>query len=236
VPAFIQPQSGRSFSTFRIRLRRLVDGLTFHRALHPRGCRIFGHRRGFGYLAQPHHFGCIREARRGIAARIGPRLFVTTGPVLAGVGYLLIRPAAHGFHVVTDLLPGMVVLQIGAVLTSTPLTALNLSSVEPEHGGIASAIQNVVGRLSALIATACVGLIAASTLTDASFARVLQVAAVLFFVAAVIGAVTITNPAVPVEPVSCEVAALCPDRHDAHPQLAHASVDGGRLAADDQGS
>ncbi len=177
-------------------------------------------------------------ARRvgAIAARIGPRLFVTTGPVLAGVGYLLIRPAAPGFHVVTDLLPGMIVLAIGAVLTSTPLTALNLSSVEPEHGGIASAIQNVVGRLSALIATACVGLIAASTLADASFARVLQVAAVLFFIAAAIGAVTITNPTVPVEPVSCEVAALCRDRHDAHPQLAHASVDGGRLAAEDQGS
>jgi hypothetical protein len=54
--------------------------------------------------------------------------------------------------------------------------------------------------------------------------------------AAVIGAVTITNPTVPVEPVSCEVAVLCRDRHDAHPQLAHASVDGGRLAAEDQGS
>lgn len=76
------------------------------------------------------------------------------------------------------------------------------------------------------------GLIAASTLTDASFGRVLQVAAMLFF----IGAVTITNPAVPVEPVSCEVAALCRDRHDANPQLAHASVDSGRLAADDHGS
>jgi hypothetical protein len=123
---------------------------------------------------------------------------------------------------------------VGAVLTSTPLTALNLSSVAPEHGGIASAIQNAAGRLSALIATACVGLIAASTLTDASFGRVLQVAAVLFFIAAVVGAVT--NPTVPVEPVSCEVAALCHDRHDAHPQLAHASVDGGRLAAEDQGS
>ena len=116
------------------------------------------------------------------------------------------------------------------------MTALNLSSVAPEHGGIASAIQNAAGRLSALIATACVGLIAASTLTDASFGRVLQVAAVLFFIAAVVGAVTITNPTVPVEPVSCEVAALCHDRHDARPQLAHASVDGGRLAAEDQGS
>ncbi|HME17443.1 MAG TPA: MFS transporter [Mycobacterium sp.] len=161
-------------------------------------------------------------ARRvgGSAARIGPRLFVMTGPLLAGVGYLLIRPAGHGFHVITDLLPGMIVVATGTVLTSTPLTALNLSSVEPAHGGIAAAIQNAVGRLSALIATACVGLIAASTLTDASFGRLLQVCAVLFFIAGAVGAIIITNPTVAAEPVSCEVAAMCRDRHDAHPHLA----------------
>ena len=160
-------------------------------------------------------------ARRvgGVAARIGPRIFVIAGPVLAGIGYLLIRPAAHGFHLVTDLLPGMIVLATGTVLTSTPLTSLNLSSVEPAHGGIASAIQNAVGRLSALIATACVGLVAASTLTDASFARLLQVCAVLFFIAAAVSAIMITNPAVPAEPVSCDVVTMCRDRHDAHPHL-----------------
>lgn len=156
--------------------------------------------------------------------------------MLAGVGYLLIRPAAHGFDVVTHLLPGMIVLATGTVLTSTPLTSLNLSSVEPAHGGIASAIQNAVGWLSALIATACVGLIAASTLADASFARLLQVCAVLFFIAAAVSAIMITNPAVPAEPVPCEVAALCRDRHDAHPHLRHAPRHGDLLAADDQGA
>ncbi|MBV8291167.1 MAG: MFS transporter, partial [Mycobacterium sp.] len=165
-----------------------------------------------------------------------PRLFLITGPLLAGIGYLLIRPDAHGFDVITDLLPGVIVFATGTVLTSTPLTALNLSSVEPEHGGIAAAIQNAVGRLSALIATACVGLIAASTLTDASFGRLLQVAAMLFFIAAAVGAVIITNPAVPAEPVPCQVAGLCRDRHDAHPQLMMRSEHhGGLFAADDPG-
>ncbi|MBV8179651.1 MAG: MFS transporter [Mycobacterium sp.] len=172
----------------------------------------------------------------GSAARLGPRLFLITGPLLAGIGYLLIRPDAHGFDVITDLLPGVIVFATGTVLTSTPLTALNLSSVEPEHGGIAAAIQNAVGRLSALIATACVGLIAASTLTDASFGRLLQVAAMLFFIAAAVGAVIITNPAVPAEPVPCQVAGLCRDRHDAHPQLMMRSEHhGGLFAADDPG-
>jgi EmrB/QacA subfamily drug resistance transporter len=153
------------------------------------------------------------------AARIGPRIFLLTGPVLAGVGYLFIRPTAHGFNLFTQLLPGRILLATGLVLTITPLTALNLSSVELAHSGIAAAIQNAVGRFSALIAVGCVGLIAAGTLTDASFVRLLQVGAVLFFIGAVISGLTITNRAVPAElsplPVkspSCATTVTTPTR------------------------
>jgi EmrB/QacA subfamily drug resistance transporter len=175
-----------------------------------------------GLITLPTPIVSMLFARRvgGFAARIGPRFFLTTGPVLAGFGLLLIRPSAHGFNVVTDLLPGRIVLAAGLVLTITPLTSLNLSSVEPAHSGIAAAIQNAVGRTSALIAVACVGLIGAGTLTDASFTRLLQVAAVLFFIGAVISGVTITNPPIPAEHVPYEVAALCRDRPGAQPDLA----------------
>jgi EmrB/QacA subfamily drug resistance transporter len=135
-----------------------------------------------------------------MAARIGPRVFLVAGPALAGIGLLLIHPSAHGFNLLTDVLPGRIVLAAGLVATITPLTAVNLSSVDTAHSGIASAIQNCVGRLSTLIAVGCMGLIAAGTLTDASFERLLQVSAVLFFIGAVIGAVTITNRGVEAEP------------------------------------
>ena len=72
--------------------------------------------------------------------------------------------------------------------------------MQPAHSGIAAAIQNTVGRTSALIAVACVGPIAAGTLNDASFTRLLQVSAVLFFIGAVISGVTITNPTAPLSP------------------------------------
>jgi EmrB/QacA subfamily drug resistance transporter len=178
-----------------------------------------------GLITLPTPIMSLLFARRvgGLAARIGPRVFLTTGPVLAGLGFLLIRPSAHGFNVVTDLLPGRIVLAIGLVLTITPLTALNLSSVEPAHSGIAAAIQNAVGRTSALIAVACVGLIAAGTLTNASFTRLLQVVAVLFFIGAVISGVTITNPPVPAEPVARDDAALSRDWPGAHPAPASRS-------------
>jgi hypothetical protein len=107
----------------------------------------------------------------GLAARFGPRIFLVTGPALAGLGLLLIRPSAHGFHILTDVLPGRILLAIGMVLAVTPLTAVNLSAVKSAQSGIAAAIQNATGRTSALIAVACVGLIAADRMTDASFTR-----------------------------------------------------------------
>jgi hypothetical protein len=142
-------------------------------------------------------------ARRvgGLAARMGPRIFLMTGPALAGLGLLLVRPTTHGFHVVTDVLPGRILLAVGMVLAITPLTAVNLSSVKSAHSGIAAAIQNATGRTSALIAVACVGLISANRLTDVSFTRLLQVSALLFFIGAVIGGLAIRKPAVLAEPV-----------------------------------
>jgi predicted MFS family arabinose efflux permease len=146
----------------------------------------------------------------GLAARIGPRIFLMTGPALAGLGLLLIRPTAHGFHVVNDVLPGRIVLAVGMVLAITPLTAVNLSAVKSVHSGIAAAIQNATGRTSALIAVACVGLISANRLTDVSFARLLQVSALLFFIGAVIGGLAIKNRAVAAEPLPDKVAAPVP--------------------------
>jgi predicted MFS family arabinose efflux permease len=155
-----------------------------------------------------------------LAGRVGPRIFLVGGPALAGVGLWLIGPSAGGFKVVTQLLPGMTLLAVGLVATVTPLTSVALSTVEPARSGIASAINNAVSRLASLIAVACMGLIAGGTLSDASFVRLLQVSAMLFFLGAVTCGVMITRPAVSSERVACEVAALCRDRPGVQPALA----------------
>jgi flagellar motor component MotA len=59
----------------------------------------------------------------------------------------------------------------------------------------------------------------AGTLTDASFERLLQVSAVLFFIGAVISAVTITNRTVTAERVPNEVAAFCSDFPEGQPAV-----------------
>ena len=153
----------------------------------------------------------------GLAARIGPRIFLMTGPALAGVGLLLIHPSTHGLHILTDVLPGRVLLAIGMVLAVTPLTAVNLSAVKSAHSGIAAAIQNATGRTSALIAVACVGLITANRLTDASVTRLLQVSALLFFIGTVIGGIAIRNSVVHAESDPDEVAASVPQSASSAP-------------------
>jgi len=178
-----------------------------------------------GLVTLPGAVMSLLFARRigSVASRIGPWVFLMAGPVLAGLGLLLIHPSALGFNIFTQVLPGRIVLAAGLVVTITPLTALNLSSIERAHSGIASAIQNAVGRLSALIAVACMGLIAAGTLTDASFARLLQVSAVLFFIAAVVSGVTTTNRASPADPVPGEVT-LGRDSRGGQPALSSAAA------------
>jgi EmrB/QacA subfamily drug resistance transporter len=149
-----------------------------------------------GLMTLPTPIASLLFARRvgDAAARIGPRVFLVAGPTLAGVGLLLTCSYAHDFDFATHLLPGRLVLAAGLALTIAPLSAIVLISVEPEHCGIAAAFQNAVGRTSALTAVACVGLVAAGPLNETGFARLLQVAAVLFFLGAVVSGFTIVNP------------------------------------------
>jgi len=150
-----------------------------------------------GLIALPNPIVTFLFARRvgNAAARIGSRVFLVGGSVLAGVGLLLICPHAHDFDFATHLLPGRLVLAAGMALTITPLSSVVLMSVEPAHCGIAAAFQNAVGRTSALTAVACVGLVAAGPLNDAGFARLLEVSAALYFLGAVVSGVAIVHPA-----------------------------------------
>ncbi|OBA72626.1 MFS transporter [Mycobacterium sp. 1554424.7] len=155
-----------------------------------------------------------------IAARVGPRAFLIAGPALAGIGLLLIRPKDNGFHAITDLVPGMTVLAVGLVATITPLTSVMLASVPTAHSGLASAINNGVSRLAALMSIGSMGLISVGAASATGFTRVLEVSAALFALGALCAALLITNPRAGCRPVPCDIAALCRDRPGVQPALA----------------
>ena len=97
----------------------------------------------------------------GLSDRYGPRLFMGFGPIVAGIGMLLLLRLGADPRYVTDMLPGVILFGLGLALTVAPLTAAVLGAVGSEHAGVASGINNAVARVAGLIAIAVVGAVVA---------------------------------------------------------------------------
>jgi EmrB/QacA subfamily drug resistance transporter len=87
----------------------------------------------------------------------GPRLPMALGPVVAGVGLLLLLRVGADADYVTEVLPGILLFGLGLSATVAPLTATALNSVEERHVGVASGINNGVSRVAGLLAIAVLG-------------------------------------------------------------------------------
>jgi hypothetical protein len=123
-----------------------------------------------------------------LADRLGPRLFMGAGPIIAAIGIvLLMRIPAHVSYFV-DLVPALVVFALGLSMTVAPLTATVLAGVDSHQAGIASAVNNAIARIAGLVATAAIGAVVAaqfsSTLDSRLAGRRLDPAARAVIVAA----------------------------------------------------
>jgi hypothetical protein len=97
----------------------------------------------------------LLSARSGaLAARIGPRLQMTVGPIVVAAGVLLLTRVDAGGSYLTEVLPAVLVFGLGLAITVAPLTSTALGSAPPEHSGMASAVNNDVARAGGLIAIA----------------------------------------------------------------------------------
>ncbi|MEO5709370.1 MAG: MFS transporter [Nocardioidaceae bacterium] len=95
----------------------------------------------------------LLSSRSGaLAARIGPRLPLSIGPVLCGAGALLLRGVDADTGYLTGVLPGMLVFASGLVLLVAPLTSSVLAAAPDRFAGIASGINNAVARTGSLLA------------------------------------------------------------------------------------
>ncbi|MFI7060667.1 DHA2 family efflux MFS transporter permease subunit [Kribbella sp. NPDC050124] len=99
----------------------------------------------------------------GLADRIGARIPMTVGPLVMGVGLLLMLRIDIDSSYVSAVLPAVVVLGLGLVATVAPLTATVLSSVEDHHAGIASGVNNAIARSAQLMAVAAIPIAAGIT-------------------------------------------------------------------------
>jgi EmrB/QacA subfamily drug resistance transporter len=94
-----------------------------------------------------------------LSARVGPRLPMSLGPAVAGVGLVLLAGAPTGSYVLHVLGP-VIVFAVGLALTVAPLTATALGAAPAEHAGVSSAVNTVVARAAGLVAVAVLPVVA----------------------------------------------------------------------------
>jgi EmrB/QacA subfamily drug resistance transporter len=89
-----------------------------------------------------------------LSARIGPRWQMSVGPVLCGIGTLLLRGVSAGSGYWVEVLPGLLVFSVGLVALVAPLTATVLAAAPDRVAGVASGVNNAVARTGSLLAVA----------------------------------------------------------------------------------
>ena len=98
------------------------------------------------------------------AGKLGPRLFMTVGPLLMAVGALLLLTVSPEFSYWWQVLPSMIILGLGLSLTVAPLTSAVLGAIDENRSGIASAVNNAISRVAGLIVVAMLSTIVGGTL------------------------------------------------------------------------
>jgi EmrB/QacA subfamily drug resistance transporter len=99
-----------------------------------------------------------------LSGTYGPRLFMTVGPIIAGMGTLSFLSVQLPVNYWTQLLPGILIFGLGLSITVAPLTSAILGSIKPAQAGIGSAVNNAVSRIAGLIAIAIVGVMVGTSL------------------------------------------------------------------------
>jgi len=118
---------------------------------------------GLAMLPLPIVMTVASPSMGGLAARIGPRIPLTVGPVVVAVGMGLSWLMSPDSSYWAAAFPTMLVLAMGMTIAVAPLTASVLGSVEEQHVAMASGFNSAVARTGGLIATALLGAVIASS-------------------------------------------------------------------------
>jgi MFS family permease len=119
------------------------------------------------------------------------RLPLAAGLALAAGGLLLFARAPVGGSYVVDVLPGMILLGLGAGIAFNPVLFAAMSEVRPEESGLASGIVNTSFMMGGALGLAVLASVAASRTShlESGGGGVLQSLAGGYHAAFVIGAV-----------------------------------------------
>jgi len=132
-----------------------------------------------------------------LSMQYGPRLFMTVGPITAGIAVAAYTRLPEHPSYWVDILPALFLFAVGLSLTVAPLTTTVLADAGPGDAGVASGVNNAVARVAGLLAIAVLGIAAAGggdRLTAHGFHLTMGVVAGLLVCGGLIGAIGIRNP------------------------------------------
>ena len=184
------------------------------------------------------------SARSGrLASKIGPRLQMATGPVITGIGLVLLVRTTSDSSYLAAVAPAVLVFGLGLATTVAPLTITALAAVSDQHAGLASAVNNDVARVGSLIAVAVLpplaGLTGSSYLHPAelsgAFRTAVLISGSLCVLGGVVAALGIRNPRAVSGPGSTSAESGPPKSSTEERELVachHCALDSAPLVAD----
>ena len=117
---------------------------------------------GAALLPLPAVIGLASRAMGAVAARVGPRLPLTVGPLIVAAGFALASRIGEGGSYWTSVLPAVLLIAVGMAGAVAPLTTAVMASVDGDHVGTANGFNSAVARTGGLIATALLGAVLAA--------------------------------------------------------------------------
>src|SRR6478752_2553973 len=145
----------------------------------------------------------LLSARMGrLAARIGPRIPMTVGPIVAGLAMVWLSRVDAGATYLGAVLGPMLLFGLGLATTVAPLTSTVLAAAPDHQAGVASAINNDVARVAGLIAVAVLPALAGLSpaayadpaVMSAGFHRAVLIAGTICAAGGVLAFATIRSP------------------------------------------
>src|SRR6266849_2782094 len=91
--------------------------------------------------------------------RYGGRIPLIVGPLIVATGFVLFAVSPAGNSYWKTFFPGFLVLGLGMTVTVAPLTTVVMNSVDQDHAGAASGINNAVARVAGVLAIAIFGIV-----------------------------------------------------------------------------
>jgi EmrB/QacA subfamily drug resistance transporter len=117
---------------------------------------------GLAMLPLPVLMTSLSPTMGGLAARLGPRIPLTVGPFVVGIGMVLAILVTEQGSYWAGPFPMILVMAVGMTIAVAPLTSSVLGSVEEQHVAMASGFNSAVARTGGLIATALLGSVLSS--------------------------------------------------------------------------